>query len=117
MGNDDARLLQLMAQLSGAAQPYVLATVVRTVAATSAKAGAKAVVTADGEVHGWIGGGCARGAVKRAALQALKDGKAHPIPVQPQKAMDAGRVAAGEARSAERTVGNEVVRSGRTRWP
>ena len=67
-------------------------------AATSAKAGAKAVVTADGEIHGWIGGGCARGAVKRAALQALKDGEAHLISVQPQEALDAGGIAAGEAK-------------------
>jgi xanthine dehydrogenase accessory factor len=98
MGKDDAGLLDLMARLSGQARPYALATVVRTVAATSAKAGAKAVVTADGEIHGWIGGGCARGAVKRAALQALADGQAHLISVQPQEALDAGGVAAGEAR-------------------
>jgi len=98
MGNDDGKLLDLMARLRGAARPYALATVVRTVAATSAKAGAKAVVTADGEIHGWVGGGCARGAVKRAALQALKDGRAHLISVQPQEALDAGGVAAGESK-------------------
>ena len=98
MGNDDGRLLDLMARLRAEARPYALATVVRTVAATSAKAGAKAVVTADGEIHGWIGGGCARGAVKRAALQALTDGQAHLISVQPQEALDAGGVAAGEAK-------------------
>jgi xanthine dehydrogenase accessory factor len=98
MAGGDDTLLDLMARLSREAQPYALATVVRTVAATSAKAGAKAVVTADGEIHGWIGGGCARGAVKRAALQALKDGEAHLISVQPQEALDAGGVAAGEAK-------------------
>src|SRR3546814_15196523 len=98
MGKHETRLRQLRAQLRGESQSYVLATVVRNVAATAAKAGAKAVVTADGEVHGWIGGGRARGAVKRAALQALKDGKAHLISVQPQEALDAGGVAAGEAK-------------------
>lgn len=91
-------LLDLMARLRREARPCALATVVRTVAATSAKAGAKAVVTEDGEIHGWVGGGCARGAVKRAALQAMKDGQAHLISVQPQEALDAGGVAAGEAR-------------------
>lgn len=91
-------LLDLMAQLRAGAQPYALATVVRTVAATSAKAGAKAVVTADGEIHGWIGGGCARGAVRRAALRALQDGQAHLISVQPQEALEAGGVAAGESK-------------------
>jgi len=91
-------LLDLMARLRREARPCALATVVRTVAATSAKAGAKAVVTEDGEIHGWVGGGCARGAVKRAALQAMKDGQAHLISVQPQEALDAGGVAAGEAK-------------------
>ena len=95
MGDD---LLDLMARLRKEARPYALATVVRTVAATSAKAGAKAVVTADGEIHGWIGGGCARGAVKRAALQALKDGEAHLISVQPQELLEAGGVDAGESK-------------------
>jgi len=95
MGDD---LLDLMARLRKEARPYALATVVRTVAATSAKAGAKAVVTADGEIHGWIGGGCARGAVKRAALQALQDGEAHLISVQPQELLEAGGVDAGESK-------------------
>src|SRR5690606_36240046 len=95
---EGGNLLDLMARLREEARPYALATVVRTVAATSAKAGAKAVVTADGEIHGWIGGGCARGAVKRAALAALKDGEAHLISVQPQESLDAGGVAPGEAR-------------------
>lgn len=98
MAGDNDALLDLMARLRCEARPYALATVVRTVAATSAKAGAKAVVTADGEIHGWIGGGCARGAVKRAALKALQDGQAQLISVQPQEALDAGGVAAGEAK-------------------
>jgi xanthine dehydrogenase accessory factor len=98
MGKSYDDLLDLTARLRAEAKPYALATVVRTVAATSAKAGAKAVVTADGEIHGWIGGGCARGAVRRAALQALRDGDAHLISVQPQEALDAGGVAAGEAK-------------------
>lgn len=98
MAGDNDALLDLMARLRREARPYALATVVRTVAATSAKAGAKAVVTADGEIHGWIGGGCARGAVKRAALKALQDGQAQLISVQPQEALDAGGVAAGEAK-------------------
>lgn len=98
MASEYGDLLDFMARLRRDARPYALATVVRTVAATSAKAGAKAVVTADGEIHGWIGGGCARGAVKRAALQALSDGEAHLISVQPQEALDAGGVAAGDSR-------------------
>jgi xanthine dehydrogenase accessory factor len=99
MAGDD-KLLDLMAQLRREARPYALATVVRTVAATSAKAGAKAIVTDDGEIHGWVGGGCARGAVKRAALEALKSGAARLISVLPQEELDAGGVAPGETRDA-----------------
>lgn len=99
MSNDD-KLLDLMARLRRDARPYALATVVRTVAATSAKAGAKAIVTDDGEIHGWVGGGCARGAVTRAALEALKSGSARLISVLPQEELDAGGVAPGETRDA-----------------
>ncbi len=98
MGGDGGKLLDLMARLRDQSQPYALATVVRTAAATSAKAGAKALVTADGEIHGWIGGGCTRGAVRRAALEALKDGEARLISVQPQEELDAGGVSAGESK-------------------
>jgi xanthine dehydrogenase accessory factor len=98
MGGNDSKLLDLMARLRDEGRPYALATVVRTFAATSAKAGAKAVVTGEGEIHGWIGGGCTRGAVRRAALQALKDGTARLISVQPQEDLDAGGVAAGESK-------------------
>jgi xanthine dehydrogenase accessory factor len=61
-----------------------LATVVRTVAATAAKAGAKAVILRDGTIsEGWIGGGCARAAVLKAARDALADGKSRLVSVQP----------------------------------
>ena len=57
-------------------QPFVVATVVRTVAATAVKAGAKAVILPDGTIlEGWIGGGCARAAVLKAAREALADGQ------------------------------------------
>jgi len=58
--------------------------VVRTVAATAAKAGAKAVILPDGTIsEGWIGGGCARAAVVKAAKDALADGQSRLVSVQP----------------------------------
>ena len=49
-------------------QTFALATVVRTVSVTAAKAGAKALIGPDGSIEeGWIGGGCARAAVVKAA--------------------------------------------------
>lgn len=53
-------------------QAFALATVVRTISVTAAKAGAKALIAPDGSIEeGWIGGGCARAAVIKAARQCL----------------------------------------------
>jgi len=65
-------------------EPYVLATVVRTISVTAAKAGAKAVIDRTGAiVSGWIGGGCARAAVIKAAMAAFDDGETRLISIQP----------------------------------
>src|SRR5207245_3506389 len=77
-------VMDLVAQMKSAEQPFVLATVVRTVSVTAAKAGAKAIIRPDGTiVAGWIGGGCARGAVLKAARDALLDGEPGMVSVQP----------------------------------
>ena len=63
-------VMDLVAQMKAAEEAFVLATVVRTVSVTAAKAGAKAIIRPDGTiVAGWIGGGCARGAVLKAARE------------------------------------------------
>jgi xanthine dehydrogenase accessory factor len=79
-------------ELKASGTPFVLATVVRCESPTSAKPGAKALVTADGELVGWIGGGCAQPAVLDTAKKALKDGQARLIRVSPTKD---GQVEAG----------------------
>ena len=69
-------ILRLISAKRAAGEPFALATVVRTVSATAAKAGAKAVILPDGTMsEGWIGGGCARAAVLKAAREAIADGK------------------------------------------
>ena len=94
-----AEVTDMIATMTKRAQPYALATVVRTVAATAAKAGAKAVILADGTVGaGWIGGGCARGAVLRAARAAMADGQPRLVSVQPEEQLHALAVKGGEAR-------------------
>jgi xanthine dehydrogenase accessory factor len=94
-----ADILDLAGELKSKREPFVLATVVRTVAATAAKAGAKAIISAGGEIsEGWIGGGCARAAVLRAAREALADGNPRLVSVQPQDLLEAQGVAPGEAR-------------------
>src|ERR1700692_1849890 len=77
-------VMELVAQLKAAEETFVLAPVVRTVSVTAAKAGAKAIIRPDGTiVAGWIGGGCARGAVLKAARDALADGEPRMVSVPP----------------------------------
>ena len=72
-------------QLRDKDEPFAFATIVRTAGSTAAKPGAKALLSADGTIlQGWLGGGCTRGAVKRATLQALRDGKPQLVSVAPE---------------------------------
>lgn len=100
-------VVDLVARLKATEQPFVLATVVRTVSVTAAKAGAKAVIRPDGTiVAGWIGGGCARGAVLRAAREALSDGEPRMISVQPEDLLAELGVRPGETRDGIRFANN-----------
>ncbi|AXT27869.1 XdhC family protein [Ruegeria sp. AD91A] len=78
-------------------EPFAFATIVRTAGSTAAKPGAKALLSADGTIlQGWLGGGCTRGAVKRAALQALQDGTPQLVSVAPEDLLAEKGVAAGD---------------------
>lgn len=88
-----------IAVLRAKGEPFAVATVVRTISLTAAKAGAKAAILADGSIAaGWIGGGCARAAVIKAARQALADGKPHLISVAPLDLLQDLGVEPGQAR-------------------
>lgn len=82
------------ARLHAAEQAFALVTVLRAQAPTSAKAGDKALVSADGQIHGWIGGGCAQPAVIKTVRQALDSGQPQTIRIAPTD------------ESAERTLGD-----------
>jgi xanthine dehydrogenase accessory factor len=69
------KLLEMARELNGRGEAYALVTVVRAVAPTSAYLGAQAIVLADGALHGWIGGGCAKGVVISAAQSAIENGE------------------------------------------
>jgi xanthine dehydrogenase accessory factor len=80
-------------------QTFALATVVRTVSVTAAKAGAKALIGQDGSIEeGWIGGGCARAAVIKAARQCMSDGQSRLVSIAPKDALAELGAAAGEER-------------------
>ncbi|MCY0094968.1 XdhC family protein [Hoeflea ulvae] len=92
-------ILDLISDYKSKGEPFALATVVRTVSVTAAKAGAKAVIRADGTItEGWIGGGCARGAVLRAAREALVDGQSRLVSIQPDERLSEHQVKSGETR-------------------
>jgi len=78
-----SKTLDLIEKLRANGEPFCIATIVRTANLTSAKAGAKAVVTSDGEIHGFVGGGCVTGAVRKAALEAIKTGLPNLVRVRP----------------------------------
>jgi xanthine dehydrogenase accessory factor len=100
-------VMDLVARLKAAEEAFVLATVVRTVSVTAAKAGAKAVIRPDGTiVAGWIGGGCARGAVLKAARDALADGEPRMVSVQPENLLAELGVKPGENRDGVRFAEN-----------
>ena len=103
----ETRLETVIAGLRAEGRPYVLATVVRTVAVTAAKAGAKAIILEDGTIaEGWIGGGCARGAVLRASREAFADTRPRRVSVQPEDLLAELGVEAGAEREGVRFARN-----------
>src|SRR5258708_5506661 len=77
-------MVALIASLVHRGEEFCVVTVVRTENATSAKAGAKAVVLRDGKIHGFLGGGCVQGAVRRTAQAVLREGRPRLIRVKPK---------------------------------
>ena len=55
--------------------PFAIATVINTVAPTSAKPMSKAIIHQNGEIEGWIGGGCSINTVITESLNCIKNGK------------------------------------------
>ena len=90
-------LAEAAKELRAKQQPFAFATIVRTAGPTAAKPGAKALLGADGTIlQGWLGGGCTRGAVKNAALQALKDGEPQLVSVAPEDLLAEKGINAGD---------------------
>jgi xanthine dehydrogenase accessory factor len=100
-------ILDRISAMKAKGEPFALATVVRTVSVTAAKAGAKAIILPDGSMsEGWIGGGCARAAVLKAARESLADGKARFVSVEPPDVLQEKGIAAGEEKEGVRFAKN-----------
>lgn len=92
-------LEQTQQRLRAEGVPYALATVVRTWAATSAKPGSKAVLSAEGDIlEGWVGGGCASGAIGRAARRAIERNEPVLVGLRPDERLAAEGVEPCEVR-------------------
>lgn len=102
-----ADILDLVSDLKATGEAFALATVVRTVSMTAAKAGAKAVIRPDGTISdGWIGGGCAKSAVLKAAREAIADGKPRLVSLQPADLLQEQGLAPGEENDGVRFASN-----------
>jgi xanthine dehydrogenase accessory factor len=64
---------------------FAVAIVIRSQSPVSGKPGDKAIVQADGQMSGWIGGGCVQPIVVREALRAIGEGKARLIRIAPSQ--------------------------------
>ncbi len=76
------------AELINAGTPFVAATVVRAQCPTSAQPGDSAVVFADGSIEGFVGGQCAEGSVRLAAVPLLESGASLLLRILPEGADD-----------------------------
>jgi len=91
---------------------FAVATVVRTVSVTAAKPGAKAIINDTGDiVEGWIGGGCARSAVVKAAIKSIKDGEPRLVTIQPEELLKEQGLESGE----EYEINGNICRAGSVR--
>lgn len=106
-------LSALARDLRARGEPFAVATVIRTFGATAAKPGAKAILDAQGGIlQGWIGGGCVRTALGKAARQAMTDGAPQLISLAPQDVLTEKGVAAGDTVEGIRFARNSCPSQG-----
>lgn len=64
-------LFEISRELTQQHQPHAWITVISVTGPSSSYVGAQAIVRADGELEGWIGGGCVQSAARAAALRSI----------------------------------------------
>lgn len=65
--------------------PFVIASVVHRIEPSSGKPGDKAIITPEGNIFGWVGGGCTRAIVLKEAMEALKDEHPRVVRISPEE--------------------------------
>ena len=71
-------------ELKKKGRPFAVATVINTVAPTSAKPMSKAIIHLNGDIEGWIGGGCSIHTVITEGLNCIQSGKAIVLRLSPE---------------------------------
>lgn len=64
--------------------PFAVVTVVRTEPPTSARVGNRAIIHPDGNMDGWLGGGCITPTAREEALRALEEGEPRFVRITPE---------------------------------
>jgi xanthine dehydrogenase accessory factor len=73
------------AEFEAQRKPFAIATVVRVEGSSSARRGSKALIDSQGKiVMGWVGGGCAEGAVRSEAVKCIRSEKPELITLDMQ---------------------------------
>lgn len=105
--NAAIEMTELLSHLTESGESFAVATVVRTVSVTSAKPGAKAIINGQGQiVNGWVGGGCAKRAVVKAAQAAIEDGQPRFLSIQPKDLLAEQGLEAGAVEDGRLMAGN-----------
>lgn len=81
----DLSTLKEIQEVQETNEPRALAMIVRREAPSSGKPGDSAVITQEGEVKGWIGGGCTKGIVIKEALEAIQQQKPRLVRIEPRE--------------------------------
>jgi xanthine dehydrogenase accessory factor len=68
---NSSNLYELSLELTRQRQPHAWITVIGVTNPSSAYVGAQAIVKANGEISGWVGGGCVQSAARAAALRSI----------------------------------------------
>src|SRR5215207_4469109 len=81
-----AESLRRAGELAQVERPFAVVTVVRTEPSTSARTGNRAIVFPDGNMEGWVGGGCIQPTARREGLAALESGEPRLVRITPDSA-------------------------------
>jgi len=77
--------IQRASELKKEGHSFAIVTVINTIAPTSAKPMSKAIIHSNGEIEGWIGGGCSIHTVISEGVNCIKTGKSIVLRLSPEE--------------------------------